>query len=71
MVTKEEREIKAKLKILKKGFDQNERLMREAATAYEDLLAQKETLQSSIEELRKCRAELKQQRALSSAAKIA
>jgi len=48
------------LKVLKKELDRNEQLMREAAISYEDLMAEKESLRSTIENLRKARKEMRE-----------
>jgi len=55
MATDEERKINSRLKSLKKELNRNEELMRQAAISYEDLMAEKEALQSTIEDLRKSR----------------
>jgi len=55
------REINSKLKLLKKELNRNEELMRQAAISYEDLIAQKESLRSTIDELRKSRKEIREQ----------
>jgi len=59
MATNEERQINSRLKVLKKELDRNEQLMREAAISYEDLMAEKESLRSTIENLRKARKEMR------------
>ena len=51
-----EEEFKARLRTLKKELARNEELMQEAAISYEDLVAEKEALQSAMENLRKSRA---------------
>ena len=51
-----EEEFKARLKTLKKELARNEELMQEAAISYEDLVAEKESLLSTMENLRKSRA---------------
>lgn len=63
MATKEDHEITAQLNDLKKEIDRNEELMRQAAIAYEDLVAEKQSLQSSLEDLQKTRAEIREQTA--------
>jgi len=53
MATNEERRIQSKLKTLKKELDRNEGLMRLAAISCEDLMAEKESLQATIQRLQK------------------
>jgi hypothetical protein len=60
MATNEERVINSRLKMLKKELDRNEELMKQAAISYEDLVAEKESLQSTIEGLRKSRKEMRE-----------
>ena len=55
MATKEDSDIEARLRDLKKDLDQNEERMRKAATDYQDLLAKRETLTSAINELKAAR----------------
>jgi len=62
MASDEARVINSKLKTLKKAFERNEELMQQAAINYEDLIAQKETLQATMEHLRKSRLEMKQKK---------
>jgi predicted nucleic acid-binding Zn-ribbon protein len=59
-MTSEERKISARLKSLKKELDRNEELMRQAAISYEDLMAERASLQSSIDSVRKSRKELRE-----------
>lgn len=54
-MTKEEKEIQAKLEQLKKAMFRNEQRMREAFVKYEELLAQRESVVSSIDALREFR----------------
>jgi chromosome segregation ATPase len=54
-MTKEEKEIQAKLEQLKKAMHRNEQRMREAFVKYEELLAQRESVVSSIDALREFR----------------
>ena len=61
-----EENFKLRLKALRKELDRNEELMQQAAISYEDLVAEKEALQSAMENLRKSRAEEIRQRELSS-----
>jgi hypothetical protein len=61
MPTKQDRQILAKLKDLKKAFSQNEQRMREVAIHYEDLLAKKESLSTAIEDLKKVQTEKRRQ----------
>jgi hypothetical protein len=65
MPSDEVRVINSKLKTLKKAFDRNEELMQQAAINYENLVAQKESLQVTMEDLRKTRAELRQKKNVS------
>jgi multidrug resistance efflux pump len=60
MVTNQQREIQSKLKMLRKELDRNEELMRHAAISYEDLMAAKETLQLTIDGLRKSQKEMRE-----------
>lgn len=62
MPTNEKREIEVRLKSLKKELDRNEELMRQAAISYEDLIAEKESLISTMENLKKSRKELRELR---------
>src|SRR5215469_7545557 len=50
--TREEKEIKAKLEELKKAMFRNEQRMREAFVKFEELVAQRESVVSSIDALR-------------------
>jgi len=52
-----DRDIDVRLKQLKKEFERNEQLMRKAALDYEDLVAAKEDLATSINELKKSRTQ--------------
>ena len=61
MGTREDREIQAKLKNLKKDMDRNEERMRQAAIDYESLVAQKESLSAAVEELKRERVERRRQ----------
>ena len=61
MGTREDREIQAKLKSLRKNIDRNEELMRKAAIDYELLVAEKETLSAAVAELKKGRTEKRRQ----------
>lgn len=61
MATNEVREMSSKLKVLKKELNRNEELMRQAAISYEDLMAEKESLRSTIDSLRKSRNEIREQ----------
>ena len=60
MATNEERRIQSKLKTLKKELDRNEELMRKAAISYEDLIAVKESLLSTMEDLKRTQKEMRQ-----------
>ena len=62
MAADEDRVINTKLKTLKRAFERNEELMQEAAVKYEDLMAEKETLQLTMDHLRKSRFEVKQKK---------
>ncbi len=62
MATNEMRQINSKLKLLKKELNRNEELMRQAAISYEDLMAEKDSLRSTIEGLRKSRKEMRDQK---------
>jgi len=61
MATKEQREITVRLKNLRKEIARNEELMCKAAIAYEDLVAEKQSLESNLDELQKAREEMRQQ----------
>jgi hypothetical protein len=71
MATNEEQEFNSKLKLLKKEFDRNEELMRQAAISYEDLMAEKDSLQSTMESLRKSRKEMRKMTSSRQAANLA
>ena len=66
MATDEERKINSKLKSLKKELNRNEELMRQAAISYEDLMAEKDALRTTIEDLRKTRKAVRDKRELDS-----
>lgn len=61
MGTRQDREIQAKLRNLKKDMDRNEERMRKAATDYQDLVAEKETLMAAVAELQKEQTEKRRQ----------
>lgn len=61
MGTNHDKEIQAKLKSLKKEYDRNEARMRQAAINYENLIAEKDALLSTITNLKKTRAERRRQ----------
>jgi hypothetical protein len=61
MPTNEQREIDARLRSLKKELDRNEELMKQAAISYEDLMAERDSLRSTLEDLKKSRKEIRQQ----------
>ena len=54
-MTKEDKQVQAKLEELKKVMSYNEQRMRETFMKYEELLAQRESLVSSIDALREFR----------------
>ena len=53
-------QINSRLKNLKKELDRNEELMRKAAISYEDLVAVKESLLSTMEDLKRTQKEMRQ-----------
>jgi len=53
-------QINSRLKNLKKELDRNEELMRKAAISYEDLIAVKESLLSTMEDLKRTQKEMRQ-----------
>jgi len=57
MGTREDQEIQAKLRNLKKDMDRNEERMRKAAIDYEDLVAEKESLSAAVEDLKRARTD--------------
>lgn len=61
MGTREDREIEAKLKNLRKDMDRNEEQMRKAAIDYEDLVAEKESLSAAVDDLKKARDDRRRQ----------
>ncbi len=57
MAKKQDSEIDEQLTQLAQDFERNEQRMRKAATEYQDLIAEKESILSSMKALRKSRSE--------------
>jgi len=55
MPTRQDSEIRAKLRNLKKNIERNEEQMRKAAIDYEGLLAERETLSAAVADLKQAR----------------